>query len=443
MQNLPRVLIFGQPFNSRYGGGITLSNLFRGWDYDKLAVAATGHVMYHVTTDVCQTYYQLGVDEYRWSFPFNLIQRKFHSGLVRFDNDQAGGPGKKKSELRQTIVNRFFYPVIEWLGLFHSLAKIRMTDGFRKWLSDFKPDLLYLQVSTRDTILFAIELIDYLKVPSVIHIMDDWPSTISKSGPFKRYWHNRIDSELRSLFDKTGLCLSISDAMSEEYEKRYHKKFIPFHNPINTEEWKKKEKRDYRASNDKISILYSGRIGQGITSSLIEVAGSVDKINREGHSISFHIQSPAPDPEIIKNLLQYNCTVINPVANYQDLPDIYSKADILVIANDFDEKAISFLRLSMPTKASEYMISGTPVLVYSHPDTAVSKFFLKYECGCCVTEPGEKQLSDAIRLLITDENYRALLGEKAAGIAGDLFDGKKKREEFRQMLIKTAHLDDR
>jgi hypothetical protein len=55
----------------------------------------------------------------------------------------------------------------------------------------------------------------------------------------------------------------------------------------------------------------------------------------------------------------------NPVADYADLPEIYSSADILVIANDFDEKAICFLRYSMPTKASEYMISGTPSGIFS------------------------------------------------------------------------------
>jgi len=28
-------------------------------------------------------------------------------------------------------------------------------------------------------------------VPSVIHIMDDWPSTISKKGIFKNYWEKK------------------------------------------------------------------------------------------------------------------------------------------------------------------------------------------------------------------------------------------------------------
>lgn len=75
--SLPKVLIFGQPFNNTHGGGITLSNLFKGWEKDKIAVAATGHLMYNVTTDVCDIYYQLGNKEFKWRFPFNLIQRNF------------------------------------------------------------------------------------------------------------------------------------------------------------------------------------------------------------------------------------------------------------------------------------------------------------------------------------------------------------------------------
>ncbi len=81
----PRVLIFGQPFNNFTGGGITLTNLFKGWPKDKIAVTYLGHGLQSVTTDVCDIYYQLGKDEHKWKFPFNLIQRKFPSGLKSFE----------------------------------------------------------------------------------------------------------------------------------------------------------------------------------------------------------------------------------------------------------------------------------------------------------------------------------------------------------------------
>ena len=89
--SLPRVLIFGQPFNDKYGGGITVTNLFKGWDRERIAVAATGHLMYGVTTDVCDNNYQLGIEEFRWIFPFSLLQRKFKSGRLSFDKNTLCG----------------------------------------------------------------------------------------------------------------------------------------------------------------------------------------------------------------------------------------------------------------------------------------------------------------------------------------------------------------
>jgi len=433
----PKVLIFGQPFNNKHGGGITLSNLFRGWDKDKIAVAATGHVMKNVTTDVCDTYYQLGIKEYKWRFPFNLIQKKFPSGLKSFASNLDSESANNKSEFRYAFVNKVFYPILEWFGLYHNAAGLRISDSFKKWLKEYKPELLYLQVSSFDTVLFARELKDYLGIPSVIHMMDDWPSTISKRGPFRRFWYKKIDSALRSLFNKTDLFLSISEAMSDEYHKRYNKNY-----PIDAGVWQNHTKKNYKLSAQNSKILYSGRIGPGITNSLIEIAQAIDKINSDGLSLKFHIQSPTASPEVIKRLLDHKCTVINPVADYADLPEIYSSADILVIANDFDEKAICFLRYSMPTKASEYMISGTPILVYSHHDSAVSKFFINNKCGCCVTEQDGGQLLSALKVLINDENYRATLGSNAVRIASDLFDGKKKREEFRQLMVDTAHYNE-
>jgi len=52
----PKVLIFGAPFNNFSGGGITLSNLFRGWPKDRIAVTSTGHVLQDVSTDVCDVF---------------------------------------------------------------------------------------------------------------------------------------------------------------------------------------------------------------------------------------------------------------------------------------------------------------------------------------------------------------------------------------------------
>ena len=431
---MPKVLIFGQPFNNRHGGGITLSNLFKDWDKDRLAVAASGHVMYNVTTDVCETYYQLGSKEYRWRFPFRYLQRKFHSGLLRIDRTGNAESGNKELGLRYYFVNSIFYPALEWLGIYHCAAVYSMSDQFKTWLKDYNPQILYLQVSSYDTIVFARQLQNFLEIPSVLHMMDDWPSTISQKGPFRKVWEKKIDRELRSLMDKSSLLLSISDAMSDEYFRRYNKVFVPFHNPIDTKVWAEKRKLTYSFKDKIVRILYSGRIGPGITDSLVEIAETLDEIAIPGITLKFHIQSPSANPEIIKSLLKFQCTVLNPIADYSELPEIYSNADILLIANDFDQKGLAFLLYSMPTKASEYMISGTPVLVYSPSLTAVSKFFSQNECGCCVTDKNRTTLKQSITNLVTNEEYRKSLGNKANMLAIELFNAELVRSKFHHLL---------
>jgi glycosyltransferase involved in cell wall biosynthesis len=438
--SFPRVLIFGQPFNNFTGGGITLTNLFRGWPKDKIAVAYLGHGLQSVTTDVCDIYYQLGKEEHKWKFPFNLIQRDFPSGLKSFEGKKDAPAGFTKKGLRHKIVKGYFYPFLGWLGIIHLTTTLSLSERFKNWLSDFGPEILYLQVAARDEILFADELINYLKVPSVVHVMDDWPSAISDTGLFRKYWSKRIDKEFKSLLDKVGLHLCISDAMSEEYLLRYNKKFIPFHNPIEIELWAPFTKKDFSINRKNVKILYSGRIGDnGIAESIVEVASAIDSMNENEVKIKLHIQTPTTKMDILDLLKKYKSVVINEFADYSEIPGIFSNADILLLANDFDPHGIKYLRFSMPTKASEYMISGTPVLLYTPEIAAVSKFFSRNECGYCLTKQSREEIVKAIWYLIDNEELRKMLSQKAVNLARERFNAGKVRDDFQKLIISLTN----
>jgi glycosyltransferase involved in cell wall biosynthesis len=433
--DLPKILIFGQPFNNFTGGGITLTNLFKGWPKEKIAVTYLGHGLMNVTTDVCDTYYQLGSEEHKWIFPFNLIQRKFRSGIKTFNSSQKSQINSIQKGFRFRFVNKIFYPFLRWLGLFHVVSKIRVSHRLKNWLDEYKPEILYLQVSTREDILFSTGLIDHLKIPSVIHIMDDWPSTISNRGLLKDFWNRKIDREFRKLLGKIDFYMSISDAMSAEYEKRYGHKFIPFHNPIETKNWESHQKKTYDIDRKYVKVLYSGRIGdKGIAVSLTQVAEAVDALNSESLNVKFHIQTATKTEWILELLKRYKSVVFNDYAEYSDIPKIFSEADILVLANDFSTEGIRYLKLSMPTKASEYMISGTPVLVYASPETAVSKFFRENECGYCIEAEGTDMIIKGLSLLIEDEDLRRNISNNAKMIAKRRFDSQNVRNDFQKIL---------
>ena len=81
------------------------------------------------------------------------------------------------------------------------------------------------------------------------------------------------------------------------------------------------------------------------------------------------------------------------------------------------------------------MISGTPILIYASGETAVSRFFQEYECGCCVSEQDHEKLKVALKLLISNEEYRKKLSQNAVRIALELFDAEKVRNDFQLLII--------
>lgn len=429
----PRVLIFGQPFNSFSGGGITLTNLFKGWPKDRIAVTFIGHGLVSVTTDVCDTYYQLGEKEHKWRFPFSLIQKKFESGLKSFDQKLKMPSGLNKQGLRFVVVNKFFYPALEWLGLYHYASKIEMSADFKRWLTEFKPEVLYIQVSSRETLLFAMDLSDYLAIPSAIHNMDDWPSIISREGLLKNYWRRKIDLEFRSLLDRMDLFLSISDAMSIEYKNRYNKEFKAFHNPIDISDFSGHNNRN-KETGELFRILYIGRIGMANKNSVYSFAKAVSRMNKSLPEIIFDIYTPDVNSTDSKRIKDLRKVRILPSVRHEEVPSLLVEYNLLLLPLDFNDTGLRYAQYSMPTKASEYMISGTPVLVFAPENTAISKFCNENECGYCLTSLDEGAVINAIGFLVQNKDLRKKMSNNAMRLALELFNENSVRPRFQKLL---------
>ena len=286
IKKIPKVLIFGQSFNKNTGGGITLSNLFHGWPKENIAVANIGHGMRDIDFSVCKNYYLLGKKEYKWVFPFNKLQRQFESGIITpLNNNNITAVVTAHNHLqnnsknyRKLFIEKIFFPFLHYMGFSPKMSKLILSSSFKSWLDNYQPDIIYVQVSNLESINFVKALKGYLNKPVILHMMDDWPSVISTRGPLKNYWHNKIDIALRDLLKSCSLLLSISDAMSEEYQQRFGFKFTAFHNPINIEDWLPYSKNNWTFTNT-FKILYTGRIGTANTETIKKIAVAVDNLS--------------------------------------------------------------------------------------------------------------------------------------------------------------------
>lgn len=436
--NLPKVLIIGQPFNNDTGGGITLTNLFKGWDRDKLAVACSGYYLLdNIDTEICNTYYQLGHKENKWCFPFNYLQRKYTSGLLKFDEKQIQNLTIKKSKFRISIIMNILYPLLEYLGLIHIVNKTVLSSEFRDWLVEYKPDVIYDQNASRAGILFCIEVQSFLQKPLIFHMMDDWPSVISIKGPFKNYWQKKIDMEFRRLLDQSTILMSISDEMAKEYKIRYNKNFVTFHNTIDIQFWEKFQRSSYEL-NETPTILYAGRIGLGIDNSLELIAKSIESINNElNTSIKFILQTNIKPTWINR----YKNVSHSKYISYDDLPKTLSESDILLIPYDFSPTAIKFIKFSMPTKAPEYMITGSPIIIFAPAETAIAKYAKKYNWAKVITENNQKEVSGGIKQLIQLKDLRQIYSKNAVKLAVKNHNSIDITNKFRETICSISSIE--
>ena len=432
MSSQPKVLIIGQPFTNNSGGGITQSNLFHGWNKEHIAVVCTSHMFKDLNTEICDTYYLLGKEEYKWTFPFNLLQRKVSSGPVKaiqVKTDKKLVPNTKLS-FREKVIVKYFYPFLEYIGVIHCISELQVSDKLKQWFDHYKPDVIYAQASTRESVLFCSLVSEYVNKPMVFHMMDDWPATISEKGPFKNFWKNKIDREFKILLDKCTVLLSISDYMAQEYKKRYGKDFTTFHNPIQIDFWKSSQRKSYLLS-ETPSLLYAGRIGPGIQASLESIAEATDLANEQmGTHIRFLLQT-GHEPEWIN---KYKSAKYKPPVKYEELPKVFAEADFLILPYDFTEESIKFIGYSMPTKAPEYMMSGTPIIIYSPEVTAIVKDAQNNKWAKIVTNKNTSHLAQSIIELYQNETERKQIAETAINIAETKFNSIKVRNQFQQII---------
>ena len=438
IKKIPKVLIFGQSFNKNTGGGITLSNLFSGWPKDKIAVANIGHGMRDIDFSVCVNYYLLGKKEHKWVFPLSKLQRQFESGIVTPLNNKNNTLSNSKEltiskSYRKIFIEKLFFPFVDYMGFSLKMSKLILSPSFKTWLDGYQPDVIYVQVSNLESINFVIALKEYLHKPVILHMMDDWPSVISSQGPLKNYWHNKVDTALRNLFNKCNLLLSISDAMTLEYEERFGLKFTAFHNPINIEDWLPYSKKDWYVK-DMFKILYTGRIGTANSESIKKIAKAVDSMCAEGFKISLDIFSPNINTENAKGLKIFKGVNLKNIVPHSKIPALLPQYDLLVLPLDFDKRALKFAKLSMPTKASEFMVSGTPVLVFAPQQTALAKYADKHKWAYLVTDTKEEIILNALKELYNNYTLRETLGERAKNLAIDTEDAQIIRFKFKEAI---------
>jgi glycosyltransferase involved in cell wall biosynthesis len=439
----PKVLIIGQTFNNNTGPGITNTNLFLNWPRENIGIISGST---NENWSICGLQYVLGQKESAKPWPFSMLQEGTPSVIIRKgirlkSSNEANyiTPDGGRSGLSpRQIVRNYIKKALNYSGIFLFFSKIQLSRNLSEFIEDFHPDIIYTQLASLELIGLVKDIHVKFHIPIAIHIMDDWPVMIYKTGLLGFYWNRRTNIAFQELINNASVHLSISDAMSVEYKRRYGKKWLAFHNPVD-KIFMSSDNVDNKVLINSNSILYLGRIGDANEESIFFIINTIIDLNQQDRSIEFIIYTRDFMDLRLNQFHTNKCIRIFPEIPHSEVPSILKSAGALILPLDFSKSAKKFAQYSMPTKATEYMASGVPILVFAPAENAVTNYARDNDWGYVVDQEDKYQLQKGIIELLDNKVLRNKLIANAESTVFKNHAAENVRERFRQVLSNSSN----
>ncbi|WAL58970.1 FkbM family methyltransferase [Thermocoleostomius sinensis] len=305
----------------------------------------------------------------------------------------------------------------------------------------FAPDVIYYRPVAERPLLhtFAVAAIAKLSIPTVIHIVDDWPERLRLQTPSR---YVQLDQSLRRLLNDAFACLSICEAMSIAYRERYGVDFIAIANCIKPEDWLPTNTQISKKFSrvQPFTIRYVGSLADDMTcQSILDVAEVIAALQTE-YSINFEIYTTNYWKQKAINTFSNLPGVSIHEAAFSTVAyrQLLITADALLIAYNFDPDSVTYVRYSMANKFPECLASGNPVLVYGPIDVAPIAYAAEIGCTQLVIDRDPNKLKIAICALIDDPNYARALGQAAREYAFQHHSESVVAKRFYEILCQAA-----
>ncbi|MBM3206614.1 MAG: glycosyltransferase family 4 protein [Candidatus Staskawiczbacteria bacterium] len=429
MGNLKKILFIDATLHKKNATAITLSNLFSSWPKENLFMVGSQEMIQLSKHEGFLNNFSLDDKDYYHRFPLGFflklwkLLRKKNSVLSTKETSKTSTISLNKTEISNKYSLRSLsFVFFQRLGLDHLFFRQIISNELRSWIKKSDPDYFYAVLSTRHSILFAEKLLVEFNKPIIIHIMDDWPSTIGSDCVFKKYWNKKINLELKKLLSNVYKRVAISELMALEFESRFGGKWDYFHNPIHFPNWLPYQRKIISSNSGIIKIAYFGRIGRANDKAFLTFVDAIKELI-EVHLVSVQINIYSNNL-LPTAYLGLDFIKVNGFINHTEIPKEIARYDYLILPLSFNDKDLAFSRLSIPTKLSEYLISGVPVILFAPKETAAYKFVVETNSAFVIDTPVTTDVAVRLSQFFSDENKQYEISKNARMVANQNFSSE-------------------
>ena len=285
------------------------------------------------------------------------------------------------------------------------------------WSSlSWKPNLVFVVEPPLLCGFSALVAGKFVKAKTWLHVQDFEVDAAFNMGILKSKRIRRIAQSIEHRLMSRFECVS---TISERMIIRLSEKKVPVERQVLFENWVDTRviypmdrnvgfRKELGIGEDKIILLYAGNLGkkQGL-----EIIAQAAKDLEHRNDIRFVLCGDGSALDDLRKTSQYqNNMVFIPLQPVEKLNHLLSMADIHLLPQRSD-----IADLVMPSKLSNMMASGRPVITTAMPGTQVSS--VVRECGYVVTPGDLKAFVEAIKRLVDDRDQRISFGKRAREIA--------------------------
>jgi glycosyltransferase involved in cell wall biosynthesis len=271
-----------------------------------------------------------------------------------------------------------------------------------------------------------------------------WASVLTGTGfvpyLFDDYLYQWPDKQTRSITRKVerriyGHVKSVivpNEFMRDEIQKRQNVKATIVRNPCASipENRIRPVRVGYDLKAD-IRIVYTGAIYHVNFEAFKNLIAATNQFSAH---LKIHLYTAQPPEWLTQNGIQGEQIVHHPHSIHAEILEAQNQAHILFLPFSFNSSIPEVIQTSAPGKTAEYLTSGVPVLVHVPPDTFVSWYFRKHDCGYVVDKNDSDSLKRAIDNLIQDPDLRERLVMNAQERARVDFDPVTASKAFLQAM---------
>jgi len=210
---------------------------------------------------------------------------------------------------------------------------------------------------------------------------------------------NLIKLLLPICIKKADYLITISEGLRQNYRERYQKDsfiLLPTFSKIETLPEK-------QTGSEKFSFLFTGGLSFLYNSTLVKIAGILEKHNKLYNSQYELIVQTYSSYACFKELgLNEEYVKYSSVENRDALKDIYTNCDCFFVPYSFNEDDRDMVASSFPQKVAEIIQYGKPILVVGPSYSSIVSFFRKNNLEYVFDENNLSQLDDVLLRL---KNY--------------------------------------